>query len=59
MVSTPLSPAKVREYDAVVIATAHAVVDYSIIARHAVLIIDTRNAIHKAGLTARCRLVKA
>ncbi len=59
MVSTPLSPETVGEYDAVVIATAHATVDYSLIARHAVLIIDTRNAIHKAGLTPRGRIVKA
>jgi UDP-N-acetyl-D-glucosamine dehydrogenase len=48
-----------EEYDAVIIATAHAAVDYAIVARHATLIIDTRNAIHKAGLTARHRLVKA
>ncbi|MEZ0212851.1 MAG: nucleotide sugar dehydrogenase, partial [Xanthobacteraceae bacterium] len=36
-------------YDAVLIATDHDQVDYSLVARHAALVVDTRNACAKAG----------
>lgn len=37
-------------YDAVLIATDHDVVDYVVLARHAKLIVDTRNACARAGV---------
>lgn len=42
--SVPLTPAEVRKYEAVLIATHHRQVDYALLARHARLIVDTRNA---------------
>lgn len=41
--SVPLSPAKVKEYDAVVVATDHTKVNYDLIYKNARLIFDTRN----------------
>jgi UDP-N-acetyl-D-glucosamine dehydrogenase len=46
------SEAVLRSYDAVLIATDHDVVDYAELARHAKLIVDTRNACGRAGLKA-------
>ncbi|MEO6091491.1 MAG: UDP binding domain-containing protein, partial [Novosphingobium sp.] len=46
--SVALGPA-VADYDAVIIATDHTGVDYAGVASHARLIIDTRNALAKAG----------
>ncbi len=59
MESIAISSDALHGYDAVVIATAHPSVDYALIARHASLIVDTRNAISRAGLTPVGRLVKA
>jgi UDP-N-acetyl-D-glucosamine dehydrogenase len=42
--SVPLTAAELRKYDAVLIATHHRQVDYALLARHARLIVDTRNA---------------
>ena len=42
--------AELRSYDAVLIVTDHDVVDYIAIAKHAKLIIDTRNACGRAGI---------
>lgn len=42
--SVSLTPRNMRAFDAVVIVTDHSVYDYEWIARHAQLIIDTRNA---------------
>ena len=49
MRSKKLSPAMLRSYDCVLIATDHSVYDYDMIVRNAKLIVDTRNA------TANCR----
>ncbi len=46
--STPLTPKNIAAADAVVIVTQHAAVDYALVARHARLVVDTRNAL--AGL---------
>jgi UDP-N-acetyl-D-glucosamine dehydrogenase len=43
--SVALSERKLKEFDAVVIATAHSVYDFDLIAKSSSLIIDTRNAI--------------
>jgi len=45
MRSVALSPRKLAGYDAVVVATHHAAFDWAMIARHARLIVDTRNAL--------------
>ena len=45
MASVPLTPESIASYHAVVISTAHAAYDWALIARHARLIVDTRNAL--------------
>jgi UDP-N-acetyl-D-glucosamine dehydrogenase len=42
--SVPLTPARLRGYDCVVVATAHEGFDYAAILRHARGVVDTRNA---------------
>jgi UDP-N-acetyl-D-glucosamine dehydrogenase len=56
--SVPLTPSRLRKADAVLIVTDHDDVDYGLIARHARLVVDTRNAMAKAGLSGR-KVVKA
>jgi UDP-N-acetyl-D-glucosamine dehydrogenase len=46
--SVDLSPEILADYDAVVIATDHSTYDYQAIVRHALLVVDTRNATHAA-----------
>jgi UDP-N-acetyl-D-glucosamine dehydrogenase len=48
MKSVPLTPANLRRYDVVLISTDHSCYDYAMIAKHAKLVVDTRNAV-KAG----------
>jgi len=45
MKSTPLTPAMLRRFDCVVIATAHKDISYAQVLRHARAIVDTRNAL--------------
>ena len=40
-----------RSYDAVLIATDHDGVDYAALAKHAKLVVDTRNACARAGVS--------
>ena len=47
----------IESFDAVLIATAHRIVDYQQLGRWANLIIDTRNAMH--GLECSARIIKA
>lgn len=56
--SAPLDPASLASYDAVLISTDHAAVDYALVADHAKLIVDTRNALAKRGINA-AQAVKA
>jgi UDP-N-acetyl-D-glucosamine dehydrogenase len=49
MASTPLSAEYLAGLDCVLIATDHSALDYEFIARHAPLIIDTRNALKNLG----------
>jgi len=44
MRSTPLDPLRIELYDAVLILTDHAGIDYGEVVAHAALVIDTRNA---------------
>jgi UDP-N-acetyl-D-glucosamine dehydrogenase len=43
--SRELTPETIRGYDCVVVVTDHTVVDFDMIAREAVLVVDCRNAI--------------
>ena len=45
--SVPMTAARLRASDAVIIATDHSVYDYDWIVRHAPLVVDTRNAVKK------------
>jgi len=56
--SLPLTAEAVSGVDAVLISTDHDNVDYALIAKHARLVVDTRNAMARRGLTAKI-LVKA
>ena len=56
--SAPLTLSALEAFDAVVIATDHDAVDYALIARHARLIVDTRNAFGRRNLPAD-KVVKA
>ncbi len=56
--SVALTPAALKKYDAVIVATDHADVDYTLVGAHAKLVIDTRNAMRGVGKT-RAVVVKA
>jgi UDP-N-acetyl-D-glucosamine dehydrogenase len=56
--SVPLDAHSVAGFDSVLIATDHDRVDYKLIGKHAKLIVDTRNACARAGLTG-ANIVKA
>lgn len=49
MKSVDLTPENVASYDAVLISTDHSDYDYDMIAEHAQLLIDTRNAVKRSG----------
>ncbi len=58
MKSVPLTAAKLKRYDCVLIATNHSDYDYKWIVKNAQLVVDTRNA--TAGVrTGRSKIVKA
>ncbi len=56
--SVPITADSIATYDAVLIVTNHALVNWDLIATNASLVIDTRNALAKCN-DIRCRLVKA
>lgn len=49
--STPLTADTLADFDAVLISTDHDAVDYGLVAKHAKLVVDTRNAMAKRGLS--------
>jgi UDP-N-acetyl-D-glucosamine dehydrogenase len=51
--SVKLTPAALGRYDAVVIVTDHSNFDYDLIAGHSGIVLDTRNAMAKHGITSR------
>jgi UDP-N-acetyl-D-glucosamine dehydrogenase len=53
-----LTPTALTAYDAVLIATDHDDVDYSLVVRHAKLVVDTRNVCERMGLP-KATIVKA
>ncbi|MFC3227213.1 nucleotide sugar dehydrogenase [Marinibaculum pumilum] len=56
--SLPLDGDSLAAVDAVLIVTDHDAVDYALVARHAALVIDTRNVMARTGLTGS-NIVKA
>jgi UDP-N-acetyl-D-glucosamine dehydrogenase len=58
MKSVPLTPRRLRAYDAVLISTDHSAYDYDSIVRHAKLVVDTRNATARVR-RGREKIVKA
>jgi UDP-N-acetyl-D-glucosamine dehydrogenase len=48
--SVELTPEAVSAYDAVLISTDHDAVDYAMLAEHAALLVDTRNAFGRRGI---------
>ncbi len=59
MTSVELTAENIAAYDAVVIVTNHAAFDYETIAKHAKLVVDTRNAMRGLASDMGNRLVKA
>jgi UDP-N-acetyl-D-glucosamine dehydrogenase len=59
MDSVALDERTIGSYDAVLISTAHAAVDYELLARNAKLVVDTRNAMAPWADVLAGRLVKA
>jgi len=59
MESVELTPESLKSYDAVLIATAHDAFDWDLVAKHAPLVIDTRNALKGHAASMGARLVKA
>ena len=57
--SVDLTPAVIRKYDAALIATDHDKVDYSLLLDNSKILIDTRNAVSRAGLDPSDKVVKA
>lgn len=57
--SVPLTPSNLETYDAVLIATDHDNTDYALVAKHSKVLIDTRNAIERAGIPAAENVFKA
>lgn len=47
MHSVPLTPENLRKYDCVLVATNHSTYDWQMVADHAQLVVDTRNALAK------------
>jgi len=50
--SVDLSPETIARYDVVLVSTDHDAVDYASLAKHARLVVDTRNACGRAGVSA-------
>jgi UDP-N-acetyl-D-glucosamine dehydrogenase len=59
MASVALTPEVVESYDALVVSTAHPQFDWAMIARHARLVVDTRNALAPFAGEMGERLVRA
>ncbi len=59
MTSVALTAASIADFDCVLIATAHAAVDYALVAEHARLVVDTRDAMRTYESLLGARLVRA
>jgi len=49
--SVPLGADAIASYDAILLSTDHDAVDYTLVAKHARLVVDTRNAFARKGLS--------
>ncbi|MCZ6817521.1 MAG: nucleotide sugar dehydrogenase [Planctomycetota bacterium] len=58
MKSVPLTPASLKRYDAVLIATDHSAYDYAMIVRNSKLVVDSRNATANVR-SGRKKIIKA
>jgi UDP-N-acetyl-D-glucosamine dehydrogenase len=52
-----ITPGLVREYDLVIITTAHSGVDYDMVAENAAFVFDTKNAAKGVGKRERIELL--
>ena len=59
MASVPLTEKNLKKYDCVVISTDHSSYDYSFIAKHSRLVVDTRNAMKGISNTKVKKIIKA
>ena len=59
MTSVDLTPESLKGYDAVLVSTAHDLFDWGLVAEHARLVVDTRNAMKDHAAALGDRLVKA
>jgi UDP-N-acetyl-D-glucosamine dehydrogenase len=59
LTSVDLTPESIESFDALVLATNHSSFDYDLIARHARLVVDTRNAFKAHAEVMGERLVRA
>ena len=59
MRSVDLTPDNVKKYDCVLVATHHSAFDWSVVARHAKLVVDTRDALRAFEAEMGDRLVRA
>ena len=59
LTSVELTPETVASYDAVVISTNHSAFDYGMLAEHAKLVVDTRDAMRAHASEMGSRLVRA
>lgn len=57
--SIELSPESIAAHDVVLITTAHAIVDFNMIAKHAKVVVDTRNACGAVSDEYRHKIIKA
>jgi len=57
--SRPITAESLAEYDVVLIATAHSAFDYALIAEHAAIVVDTRNAMEPHRERMKGKWVKA
>ena len=48
--SVDMTPDRISGYDAILIATDHDTIDYHMLSRHALLVLDTRNAFGRRGV---------
>ncbi|MEM8756819.1 MAG: nucleotide sugar dehydrogenase [Planctomycetota bacterium] len=59
LASTGLTKESIAAFDAVIISTAHSAIDYGLIAEHARLVVDTRDAMRPHATAMHGRLIRA
>jgi UDP-N-acetyl-D-glucosamine dehydrogenase len=56
--STDLTKEKIKDFDCILIVTDHNDIDYNLIYENAQLIVDTRNALRKRGISTNERVIR-